>query len=136
TSVDGDTNLWLIVNTTNVAHGIQTFSLNASGFDTNGQPVATNIFLQLQGAHIWNGALAVTNLWSDPASWLGGIPTAGRDVVFTDIGAQTNSGAGIVFTNSYVDNDVTIGSLRFSHTSITNAIATNSDLRPRSHTLF
>src|SRR5689334_14009516 len=47
TSVDGDTNLWLVVNTTNIAQGIYTYSLNASGFDTNGAPIATNISLLL-----------------------------------------------------------------------------------------
>ena len=87
TSVDGDTNLWLIVNTTNIAHGIYTFSLNASGFDTNGAPVTNNIFLLLQAAHVWNGSggiPGISNAWSQSSSWLGGVPSAGRDVVFTD----------------------------------------------------
>src|SRR6266550_8331831 len=93
TSVTSDTNLWLTVNTTNIAHGLYTFSLNGSGFDTNGVPVTNNIFLVLQAAHIWNGAdgaLGVSNAWSLATSWLGGVPGAASDVVFTDIGAQTN----------------------------------------------
>jgi len=39
TTVTTDTNLWLTVNTTNIAEGIYAFSLNASGLDTNGAPV-------------------------------------------------------------------------------------------------
>ena len=52
TSVTNDTNLWLTLNTTNIAHSLYTFSLNASGLDTNGVPVTNNIFLVLQAAHI------------------------------------------------------------------------------------
>src|SRR5689334_13207964 len=68
TTVTTDTNLWLTVNTTNIAEGIYTFSLNASGQDTNGAPVANDVLLVLQAAYIWKGAngtaLGVSNAWS------------------------------------------------------------------------
>jgi autotransporter-associated beta strand protein len=142
TTVTTDTNLWLTVNTTNIAEGIYTFSLNASGQDTNGAPVANDVLLVLQAAHLWKGAnglaLGVSNAWSTASSWLGGVPGVGNDVVFTDLDAQTNIFAsGFAFTNSTVDANITIGSLRFSQTGVTNAIAADpaDSAAPRSHTL-
>jgi autotransporter-associated beta strand protein len=128
TSTTRDTNLWITVNTTNVAEGLYTFTLDAGGLDTNGVAVTNSFPFILQVAHIWNGTLNNSNNWSDPGSWLGGVPAATDDVVFTDIGAQTNnfpSTTGIPLTNSYVDQTMTIGSLRFAQTGLTNVIATN-----------
>lgn len=131
-STDQDTNLWLTLNTTNIAEGIYNFRLNVGGFDTNGLPVTNSIVFVLQAAHIWNGSLGVlgvnSNAWSGATNWLGGVPGASSDVVFGDINAQTNS-----FTNSYVDASTTIASLRFSQTGLTNAFVTNG--APRIHTL-
>jgi autotransporter-associated beta strand protein len=127
-STEQDTNLWLTLNTTNIPEGIYTFRLNAGGFDTNGLPVTNSIVFVLQAAHIWNGSLDVSNGWSSASSWLGGVPSASSDVVFTDLGAQTNNfsaSTGASFTNSFVDVDTTIASLRFSQTGVTNSIATN-----------
>jgi autotransporter-associated beta strand protein len=129
-----DTNLWLRLNTTNIAEGVYTFYLNASGGAANRLPFV------LQAAHVWNGAggaMGVTNLaWSGASNWLGGIPTGGCDVVFGDIGAQTNVfPTGFSFTNSIVDTNTEIGSLRFSQTGITNAIASVTNLPPRYHTI-
>jgi autotransporter-associated beta strand protein len=142
TSVTSDTNLWLTVNTTNIAEGVYTFSVNASGTDTNGAPVANEVLLVLQAAHIWKGAngvtLGVNSLWSAAASWFGGVPGAGNDVVFSDLDAQTNVfSSGFAFTNSTVDVNTTIGSLRFSQTGVTNTIASDpaDSAAPRSHTM-
>src|ERR1051326_5282420 len=139
TSVISDSNLWLTVNTTNIAEGVYTFSVNASGFDTNGAPVTNYVLFVLQAAHLWkgaNGPLGVSNAWSTASSWLGGTPGAGNDVVFTDLDAQSNVfPSGISFTNSFVDVNTTIGSLRFSQTGLTNAIANDTNTPPRFHTL-
>jgi autotransporter-associated beta strand protein len=129
-----DTNLWLTLNTTNIAEGVYTFYLNASGGATNRVPFV------LQAAHVWNGAngaMEVTNLaWSGASNWFGGVPVPGSDVVFGDIGAQTNVfPTGFAFTNSIVDVSTTIGSLRFSQTGVSNAIAGDTNLPPRYHTL-
>jgi autotransporter-associated beta strand protein len=129
-STTQDTNFWLTVNTTNIAPGRHTFTLNASGSDTNGTPVTNHIRFVLQAAHIWNGSLNASNAWLDPASWLGGLPGVGSDVVFGDQGAQTNA-----FTNSFVTANTEIGSLRFSQTGLTNAAVTNAATRPQFHSL-
>src|ERR1017187_3473083 len=127
-STKQDTNLWLTLNTTNIPEGIYTFRLNAGGFDTNGLPVTNSLVFVLQAAHIWNGSLDVSNGWSSASSWLGGVPSASSDVVFTDLGAQTSNfsaSTGASFTNSFVDVDTTIASLRFSQTGVTNSIVTS-----------
>src|SRR5262249_25129401 len=88
-TVTTDTNLLVTVNTANIAEGIYTFSLNASGLDTNGLPVTNYVLYVLQAAHLWKGAsnlvLGVSNAWSTASSWLGGVPAVGNDVVFTDL---------------------------------------------------
>src|SRR5882724_885635 len=112
TSVISDTNLWLTVNTTNIAEGLYRFSLNASGLDTNGAPVTNYVLFVLQAAHLWkgaNGPQGVSNAWSTASSWLGGVPGIGNDVVFTDLDAQSNVfPSGISFSNSFVDVNTTI----------------------------
>ena len=123
-----DTNLVLTLNTTNIPEGTYTFYLNAGGTDTNGLPVTNTIPLVLQAAYIWNGTLDASNGWSSASSWSGGLPGAADDVVFTDTGAQTNNFSdttGMPFTNSVVDVNTTIASLRFAQTGVTNSIATN-----------
>ncbi|MDD1748596.1 MAG: hypothetical protein LUO89_01850, partial [Methanothrix sp.] len=127
-----DTNLWLTLNTTNIAEGIYTFYLNAGGGATNRLPFV------LQAAHVWNGAngsLEVPSvLWSASSNWFGGVPGPANDVVFGDIGAQTNfTEGGLSFTNSIVDANTEIGSLRFCQTGETNAVATDTNLPPRFH---
>ncbi|HEY1719301.1 MAG TPA: autotransporter-associated beta strand repeat-containing protein [Verrucomicrobiae bacterium] len=119
-----DTNLWLTINTTNIPEGTYVFRLNAGGFDTNGLPVTNSFPFVLQAAYVWNGSLNASNGWSDAGSWSGGVPGATDDVVFGDQGAQTNNfsaASGIPFTNSFVDTSMTIGSLRFSQTALTNS---------------
>ncbi|HEY3761665.1 MAG TPA: autotransporter-associated beta strand repeat-containing protein [Verrucomicrobiae bacterium] len=125
------TNLVLTLDTTNVAEGVYNFNVNVSGIDTNGASYSMTVPYVLQVAYEWNGTLNNTLNWSSAASWLGGsIPTNVDDVVFTDTGAQTNNFSsiptnGIPFTNSIVDNNFTIASLRFAQTGVTNSIATN-----------
>jgi autotransporter-associated beta strand protein len=135
-NVTTDTNLWLVVNTTNIAEGVYTFSLNANGLDTNGAPVTNYVLYVLQAAHIWNGSLNVSNNWATAPNWLGGVPTATSDIVFGDTGAQTNYGAnGLAFTNIGIDVDTTVASIRFTQTGLTNAAATDTNTPPRYHTI-
>jgi hypothetical protein len=109
----------LTINSTNVAQGEHTFSLNATGGATN------NLLFVLQVGRVWNGSTNAAadgaGNWSDPTKWLGGVPGATDDVLFTDAGGQTNSLVITASTNrllsSIVDNDFTIGSLRFSQTN-------------------
>jgi autotransporter-associated beta strand protein len=128
-STTGGTNLVLTLDTTNVAEGVYNFNINVAGIDTNGLAYSMSVPYVLQAAYEWNGALNTTLNWSSAASWQGGgVPTNVDDVVFTDTGAQTNSFSGttgIPFTNSIVDTNFTIASLRFAQTGVTNSIATN-----------
>ncbi len=128
-STTDSTNLVLTLDTTNVAEGVYNFAINVSGIDTNGLSYMENVPYVLQVAYEWNGTLNNTLNWSSVASWLGGgVPTNVDDVVFTDTGAQTNGFAGttgIPFTNSIVDTNFTIASLRFAQTGVTNSFATN-----------
>ena len=112
--------------TTNVPQGTYTFSLNAHGTDTNGAPVTNNLLFVLQAGHVWNGSTNAAydgaGLWSDSSKWLGGIPGAGDDVIFTDAGGQTNqlittSSSTNYLTNCVIDADVTLSSLRFAQTN-------------------
>ena len=139
TIIDGDTNnirTNLVINLTlnNVAQGIYTFYLvltNSTG--TNTLP-ANKLPFVLQVAHIWNGSgsmeasFNVSNNWANASSWLGGVPGANDDVVFGDVGAQTNTTftTGISFTNASIDSSVTIASLRFAQSVYYNANTTNS----------
>lgn len=133
-----DTNLWLTVNTTNIAEGIYTFSLNAGGLDTNGVPVTNNIKFVLQAAHVWTGSFNVSNNFANASGWLGGVPSATSDVVFGDSGAQTNivlvelGGSGIAFTNVGIDANTTISSLRFSQGTYVNT----NELSPATNALY
>jgi autotransporter-associated beta strand protein len=118
-STSADTNLVLTLNTTNLAPGIHTFTLNASGNDSNGQPLTNHLIYVLQAAHIWAGSVNNSNNWSDAASWSGGVPTTAGDVVFGTAGGQTNVFvSGIALTNIGIDADITIGSIRFAQTAL------------------
>jgi len=123
-----DTNLWLTLNTVNIAEGLYTFNLNASGMDTNGIPVTNSIPFILQAAHIWNGSLNVSNNWATAGNWLGGVPGANNDAVFGDLGAQTNTAfsSGIAFTNIGIDADTAVGSVRFAQSVYVTADTTNA----------
>lgn len=121
-STSQDTDLWLTLNTTNITPGLYPFTLNASGLDSNGQPVTNHMIYVLQAAHIWTGSFDSSNNWASATSWLGGIPTSGGDVVFGDLGAQTNVfPSGIAFTNIGIDVDTTVGSIRFAQNVSSNS---------------
>lgn len=90
--------------------------------------------LQLQIAKIWsqsgNALLVGPGSFSDGAQWSGtGAPGPNDEVVFTDIGEQTNALTGFgtgttnFLTNCVIDSDAAISSLRFS---LTNGV-TNCD---------
>jgi hypothetical protein len=88
---------------------------------------ATNTFIFfLDVAHIWNwstnAAADGAGNWSDSTKWLGGsAPGANANVIFNDLGGQTNSLTGTnLLIDSIVDSDVTIGSLRFAQTNFNN----------------
>jgi hypothetical protein len=86
-----------------------------------------DFYLPLDVARVWTGAfnaaLNGAGNWSDASKWSGGAPGGNDAVVFnidmTISGAQTNNLlAGTMFlTNSVVDNNYTIASLRFSQTT-------------------
>jgi autotransporter-associated beta strand protein len=117
-----DTNVMLTVYTTNIAPGLHTFFLNASGGAVRSIP------LLLQSAHIWNGTLDSSNHWASASSWLGGLPTTTGDVVFGTVGSQTNNtfSSGISFTNVGITASTTVGSLRFGQTAYVTADTTNA----------
>ena len=87
--------------------------------------------LPLDIARIWNGpGNALVNgvgNWSDSSKWLGGAPSGNDAIVFAmDSGAQTNNvTGGALLTNSVVDNNYTIASLRFSLTTNLSTGTTN-----------
>lgn len=103
----------LTVNYANVPEGVYPLDLNASG------GAADDLYLTLQSGRMWTGSTNVTTAWSNPASWVGGtVPGAADDVLFTSLGGQTNAYVGgNYFTNSVVDQNFTISSLRFSQTN-------------------
>jgi autotransporter-associated beta strand protein len=141
TTIAGDTNNYrtnLLINLTlnNVAEGVYTFYLvvtNATG--TNDVPANKYPFV-LQVAHIWNGSGAaglsfnVSNNWANASSWQGGVPGVNDDVVFGDVGAQTNNtfDTGIAFTNVGIDTSTTIASLRFAQSVYTDGATTTNSL--------
>jgi hypothetical protein len=125
------TNLWLTVYTTNVPSGSYTFSLNASGGATN------NLLLTLDVGYIWNGPTNSATLgsanWSASTSWSQGsgssTPGASDVVIFNVDGGQTNqfvsdgsappTGYTNVLINSVINQNMTIGSLRFAQSNAT-----------------
>jgi autotransporter-associated beta strand protein len=140
TSITGSSNVWLALNTTNLPEGIYTFTVDATGTDTNGNTV-TNFFpFVVQSAFIWNAQGAGiasfnrSNNWAGATNWVGGVaPGTGDDVVFSDAGSQTNVfSGGLAFTNVGITANTTISSLRFSQSVFTNLTSTNGEF----HTLW
>ena len=115
-----------------VFDGTQT-SANANlNFAATGAGLPEDDFsLPLDIARIWNGpGNALVNgvgNWSDSSKWLGGAPSGNDAIVFAmDSGAQTNNvTGGALLTNSVVDNNYTIASLRFSLTTNLSTGTTN-----------
>lgn len=108
--------------------GVTDLTLTASG---GGLPDDTFI-LPLEVAKIWNGpgnaAVNGAGNWSDASKWQGGVPGPNDVVVFTDLGAQTNTllGGTNQLTNSIVDTTTTISALRFAQTNGVGSIPTNA----------
>lgn len=116
TAFTADGGASLTLNTTNVVQGQHVLGLDATGGATN------RFLLTLQSGRMWNGSTDVQGNWSAPGSWVGGAPPgANHDVLFTQLGAQTNTAG---FTNSVVDVDTEIASLRFSQTNGTDRFHT------------
>jgi hypothetical protein len=129
TTVTASGEVDFVVNATNIPEGVYTFSLNGSAFDTNGAPVTNYILFTLQSGFIWNGlANAAVNgagNWADSTKWLGSaaanVPGPSDDVIFTDVGAQTNAFRDAptysYLVNSLITSDLSIGTLRFAQTN-------------------
>jgi len=104
----------LTVNYATVPDAIYPLDVNGSG------GAAGDLYLTLQSGRMWTGTTNVSTAWSSSASWVGGVPPgAANDVLFTQIGGQTNltNSAGVFFPNSVVDQNFTVASLRFSQTN-------------------
>ena len=110
----------LTINTTNVPDGEYPLTLSVSG-----AAPATG-YLTLQSGRMWTGTTNVSTVWSSAGSWVGGVPpTSSSDVLFTQLGGQTNVlVGGNLFANSEVDQNFTISSLRFSQTNQPNGFHT------------
>lgn len=102
------TNLLITMALTNVAEGLYPLSLNAANGAIN------NWNFDLQVASFWSGSGLTGNTnWSSTANWASGsLPTSADDVFFGQTGA-TNA----VITNSIVDQNFTVASLRFGATN-------------------
>src|SRR5258708_8688414 len=122
TSIGANTTITVTLNCTNVAGGLYPMSINGTDGATNTWPFF------LEAASIWTGDTNLTTSWSSSSSWAGGnIPGATSEVLFGQSGAQTNVLVnGLFFSNSVVDQDFEVASLRFAPT---NSAA-------RFHTLF
>jgi hypothetical protein len=106
--------------------GTYTYSINASN-STYG--VMGNLFLTIDVAHIWRGSTNVlvdgASKWSDTTNWLGGVPSsgAGANIIFNESSGQISNQWPVVgvstnwIISSYIDNDMTIASLRFAQTN-------------------
>lgn len=97
---------------------------------TGGGYVDDSFLLQLQIAKIWNGSgnalLSGPGSFSDGTQWSStGAPGLNDEVVFTDIGTQTNSLTGFgssvtnFLTNCVISSSTAISSLRFCQTNST-----------------
>ena len=106
------------------ASGVTTLAIKASGA---GLP--DDVFpMPLEVAKIWNGnpdaSINGADTWGNSAKWLGtGAPGPNDNVVFTDVGTQTNSLLFTVgtstnqLTNCIIDTSTVISSLRFCQTN-------------------
>ncbi len=125
-ALTNNTPLTITVNTTNVAQGTYTFSLNGVATDTNSVVQTNNYFLTLDVAYIYNGGTNVVvdgaRTFSAGSAWLGGVaPGTGDSVVFGDLGTQTNSlintGTTNFTPNILVNSSVNLDSIRFNSTN-------------------
>ncbi len=119
------TNVNVVLTFSGIPEGLYTLSLNASGGATN------NILFAVQAGYVWAGGTnaVVTGAGdiSSGARWANGVaPGAGDDLIFGDLGGQSNSLTGFstvatnLLTNVVVSANTTVGSLRFSSTNSIN----------------
>ena len=107
------TNILVTLTLNNVAEGLYTLNLNGAGAAVN------NWSFYLQVGYLWSGTdfffSGPNTNWTDTGNWVGGVvPPDGSDVVFGQLGA-TNA----VNTNIIVNQNESIGSLRFAPTNST-----------------
>jgi hypothetical protein len=96
---------YLTLKTVGVLAGRYTLSIDATGGATG------NAFITLYVGNMWTGSPQASGNWSSSSSWVSGtVPGPTSEVLFTDLGGQTNQ-----FTNSILDGSMTIASLRFSN---------------------
>jgi hypothetical protein len=128
TAMNTNLNVKLVFDGTQVT-GLSTLTIKASGAGLPDDP----FFLPVDVAKIWNGSPnAVANgagTWS-AGPWLGGALATGDNVVFNDLGTQTNQFVSTAtttnfLTNIVVDVSTAISSLRFAVTNGTGTPKTN-----------
>jgi len=114
--------------------GVSTLLISATGTGIN-----DTFYLPVEVSRIWNGsanaALNGAGSFTDPTKWLGGAPGPTDNVVFTDVGAQTNTflttaTSTNILTNCVISSSTVISSLRFAQTNGLGAPTTNY------HTLY
>ena len=127
-STSKSTNIWVKL----VFDGTEVSGVSALNLSVGGGITSTVFNYLLEVGKIWNGsgnaAVNGAGNFGDSAKWLGGLPGANDDVVFTDVGCQTNSLVSTLtstnfLTNCVVNTSMAIASLRFCATNN----ATNCD---------
>jgi hypothetical protein len=94
----------ITVGVTNVATGVYPITITAM---TNGVQFGTaSSTFNLVAGNLWTNLSTTAVSWSTVANWSGGLPGAGQDVLFQDVGALNPA-------TNYVDTSFTIGSLSF-----------------------
>ncbi|MGH8024242.1 MAG: hypothetical protein ACRED1_11705, partial [Limisphaerales bacterium] len=118
------TNILLWLNASDVAEGVYSLGLNASG------AASDTLLLTLQVADVWSGADFVGGTsadFSDPGNWTGGVvPGPSDDVVIDDAGGVKS---GVSTTNIIISANTEIASLRQAITT-NNASEDNIELQP------
>jgi hypothetical protein len=97
------------------ASGVTTLTITATGAG-----LANAFFLMpLEVAKIWNGSATTAGNWTDSGQWTGGVPGPTDNVIFEEAGLQMTNYP--FATNSIIDDNFIIASLRFAETNGVNS---------------